>query len=510
MTQTSENNKRIAKNTIVLYVRMIFLLCISLFTSRVVLNMLGVEDYGIYNVVGGIVAMFGFLNGSMSSATQRYITFALGKGDMKRLKTVFSTTLQIHTLIAIIIVLLGESIGLWFLYHKMQIPAERMDAAFWVLQCSVVSTVVMVISVPYNSDIIAHEKMSAFAYFSILEALLKLLIAYMLVVSPYDKLVIYAILLLLVEVLLRFSYSIYCNKYFEESKYHHVWDKALFKEMTFFASWSIFGNFASVLFGQGLNILLNVFFGPAINAARGIAVQVQGVIQQFVTNFQMALNPQITKTYAKGNMEEMHKLMFRSARFSFYLLFLLSLPVLFETNFLLTLWLKNVPENSATFLRIMICTSLIYACANPLIIANQATGKVKKYQAVCGTTLIMILPISYIALKLGMPAYSVFIVHFIMEGVCQLARMIMLRPLIGLRVRDYFVHVYSKIIIVVVVSTILPAIVYNIMDASILRFFVVSIVCAASVSLVAYSLGLTSDEKVFVVAKVNDALCKFK
>ena len=296
MSQTSENNKRIAKNTLVLYVRMIFLLCISLFTSRVVLNMLGVEDYGIYNVVGGIVAMFGFLNGSMSSATQRYITFALGKGDMKRLKTVFSTTLQIHTLIAIIIVLLGESIGLWFLYHKMQIPAERMDAAFWVLQCSVVSTVVMIISVPYNSDIIAHEKMSAFAYFSILEALLKLLIAYMLVVSPYDKLVIYAILLLLVEVLLRFCYSIYCNKYFEESKYHHVWDKALFKEMTFFASWSIFGNFASVLFGQGLNILLNVFFGPAINAARGIAVQVQGVIQQFVTNFQMALNPQITNT----------------------------------------------------------------------------------------------------------------------------------------------------------------------------------------------------------------------
>lgn len=510
MSQTSENNKRIAKNTLVLYVRMLFLMCISLFTSRVVLNTLGVEDYGIYNVVGGIVAMFGFLNGSMSSATQRYITFALGKGDMERLKTIFSTTLQIHTLIAGIIVVLGETVGLWFLYNKMQIPADRMDAAFWVLQCSIVSTVVMIISVPYNSDIIAHEKMSAFAYISILEAVLKLVIVYLLVVSPYDKLIVYAFLLLGVQVLLRIIYNVYCNKHFEESKYRHVWNKALFKEMTGFAGWSLFGNFSAVIFSQGLNMLLNVFFGPVVNAARGIAVQVQGVIQQFVNNFQMALNPQITKTYAKGEMTEMHKLMFRSARFSFYLLFFLSLPVLFETNFLLTVWLKTVPENTVTFLRIMICTSLIYTCANPMIVANQATGKVKKYQAVCGSTLIMILPISYLLLKLGMPAYSVFICHFVMECVCQLARMIMLRPLIGLKVRDYFVHVYSKVFIVVAVSAIVPAIVYNMMDDTILRFFVVCSLCAVSVALVAYSLGLTTNEQKFVQSKVKDTLCKFK
>ena len=508
--QTSENNKRIAKNTLVLYVRMIFLMCISLFTSRVVLNTLGVEDYGIYNVVGGIVAMFGFLNGSMSSATQRYITFALGKGDMERLKTIFSTTLQIHTLIAGIIVVLGETVGLWFLYNKMQIPADRMDAAFWVLQCSIVSSVVMIISVPYNSDIIAHEKMSAFAYISILEAVLKLVIVYLLVVSPYDKLIVYAFLLLGVQVLLRVIYNVYCNKHFEESKYHHVWDKALFKEMTGFAGWNIFGSFSAVIFNQGLNMLLNVFFGPVVNAARGIAVQVQGVIQQFVGNFQMALNPQITKTYAKGEMTEMHKLMFRSARFSFYLLFLLSLPVLFETNFLLTVWLKTVPENTVTFLRIMICTSLIYTCANPMIVANQATGQVKKYQVVCGSTLLMILPISYIFLKLGMPAYSVFIVHFVMEALCQLARMIMLRPLIGLKLRDYFVHVYSKVFIVVAVSAIVPAIVYNMMDDTILRFFVVCSLCAVSVAMVAYSLGLTTNEKAFLLSKVKNKISFYR
>lgn len=488
---------------------MIFLMCVALFTSRVILNTLGVEDYGIYNVVGGIVAMFGFLNGSMSSATQRYITFALGKGDMERLKTVFSTTLQIHALIAIIIVILGETIGLWFLYSEVQIPAERMNAAFWVLQCSIVSMVVMIISVPYNSDIIAHEKMSAFAYISILEAVLKLGIVYLLVISPYDKLIVYAVLLLLVQVLIRFCYSIYCNRHFEETKYRHVWDKALFKEMTSFAGWSLFGNLSAVLFGQGLNMLLNVFFGPIVNAARGIAVQVQSAIQQFVSNFQMALNPQITKTYAKGEMEEMHTLMFRSARFSFYLLFLLSLPVLFETDFLLTIWLKIVPENTVTFLRIMICTSLIYTCANPMIIANQATGKVKKYQAVCGTTLIMILPISYVLLKLGLPPWSVFVCHFVMECVCQLARMIMLRPLIGLRIRDYFTNVYSKIFLVVAVSVILPAIVYNIMDATVLRFFVVVVVCLVSVTLFAYSLGLTPNERRFVLAKTKDILNKF-
>ena len=509
-TQTSDNNKRIAKNTLLLYFRMLFMMGISLYTSRVVLNTLGVEDYGIYNVVGGIVAMFGFINGSMSSATQRYITFALGKGNKSRLQTVFSTTLQIHTLIAGIIVLLGETIGIWFLYNKMQIPADRMDAAFWVLQASIIDSVIMIVSVPYNADIVAHEKMSAFAYISILEAVLKLVIVYMLVVFSFDKLILYAFLLLAVQVLIRFCYSIYCNKHFEETKYRHVWDKALFKEMTGFAGWSMFGNLSAVLFGQGLNMLLNVFFGPVVNAARGVAVQVQNAIQQFVGNFQMALNPQITKTYAKGELSEMHKLMFRSARFSFFLLFFLSLPVLFETNFILTIWLKTVPENTVVFLRIMICTSLIYTCANPMIIANQATGKVKKYQAVCGTTLIMILPISYVLLRLGLPAYSVFICHFVMEALCQVFRMMMLRPLINLRLRDYFIHVYSRVFLVVVVSSILPAIVYNLMDDTVLRFFAVGMVCVLSVGFVAYVLGLTRNERVFVKSKCIGILNRFK
>lgn len=503
-TNTTANNKRIAKNTLLLYVRMLFMMATSLFTSRVVLNTLGVEDYGIQNVVGGVVAMFGFLNGSMSSATQRFITFELGKGDEERLKTVFSTTLQIHALIACIIVLLGETVGLWFLYNKMQIPVERMNAAFWVLQCSIVSTVVMIVSVPYNACIIAHEKMSAFAYISVLEAILRLLIVYLLLVFPFDKLIVYALLALIVQLSIRFCYSIYCHRHFQETKYKHVWDKHLFKEMTGFAVWSLWGNLSVILYTQGLNMLLNVFFGPVVNAARAIAVQVQSAIQQFVSNFQMALNPQITKTYAQGEMEQMHTLMFRSARFSFYLLFFLSLPVLLETEFILTIWLKTVPEHTFTFLRIMICTSLIYTCANPMIIANQATGKVKKYQAVCGSLLILILPISWILLELGLPAYSVFIVHFVMEAVCQIARMMMLRPLIGIGLREYFLNIYLRVAVVVAAAVILPIFVFNTLDSGIIRFFVVGFVCVISVTSSAYFLGLSTGERIFINSKVVD------
>lgn len=508
MQDTTANNKRIAKNTLLLYIRTLFIMLVTLYTSRVVLNTLGVTDYGIYNVVGGVVAMFGFINGSMSSATQRYITFALGKGDKEKLQKVFSTALQIHVFIAILIIILGETVGLWFMHTQMQIPADRMDAAFWVLQCSIVSTAVMIISVPYNSDIIAHEKMSAFAYISILEAVLKLAIVFALVLSPFDRLIFYAFLILAVQLLIRSCYSHYCNRHFEESKYRHVWDKSLFKNMTGFAGWSMFGHLASVLFGQGLNMLLNVFFGPVVNAARAVSVQVQSAILQFVGNFQMALNPQITKTYAKGEIDEMHKLMFRSARFSFYLLFFLSLPVLFETEFILTVWLKTVPDNTVIFLRIMICTSLIYTLANPLIVANQATGKVRKYQTVCGSILLMILPVSYACLKLGCPAYSVFIVHFVMESIAQFARMIMLRQLIGIRIVDYIKNIYIRVVAVVVLSVLVPFIVYENMDNTVARFFAMCLICVLSVSTVVYTVGLSKNERVFVKTKITAMINK--
>lgn len=497
----SANNKRIAKNTLLLYVRMLFGMLVSLYTSRVILQTLGVEDYGVYNVVGGVITMFTFLNSAMSSATSRYITFEIGKGNMEQLKKVFSTSLQIHAIIALLIVILGETVGLWFLMNELVIPDGRMDAAMWVYQCSVVTAVVTIMSVPYNADIIAHEKMSAFAYISVLEIILKLAIVYLLVVLPFDKLKVYAVLVLMVGLFVRYIYTRYCHKHFEESHYIHRIDKPLLREMSSFAGWSFWGNLAAILYSQGLNMMLNIFFGPVVNAARGIATQIQHVVTQFVTNFHMALNPQITKTYASGELDKMHSLMFRSARFSFMLLFFLSLPIMLETNYILTLWLGIVPENTVIFARIIIAISLIYTIANPCVIANQATGKVKVYQAVVGGLLLLILPISYIVLKMGAPAYSVFIVHFCVESVAQFARMYMLRNMIDLPLLSYVKNIYLPIMGVVLLSLVLPMLVYNNMQEGIIRFLAVGMTCVLSVAMTSLFIGMTCNERSFLIDK---------
>lgn len=502
MMDNKINNTRIAKNTLMLYFRMFFTMLVSLYTSRVILNTLGVEDYGIYSVVGGIITMFTFINSAMVSSTQRYLNFELAIGNENRLRSVFNTSLQIHALISIVIIILGETVGVWFLLEKLVIPESRITAAMWVYQCSIISCVVNIMSVPYNADIIAHERMSTFAYISILEVTLKLLIVYMLVVSPYDKLTVYAILLLLVQLFIRYIYSRYCNKHFKESLLKIEFNKSLFKEMSGFAGWSFWGNLSSILYTQGLNMMLNIFFGPVVNAARGIAIQVQSAVQQFVSGFQTALNPQITKNYAAGNLEDMHSLMFRSARFSFLLLFFISLPVLLETDFLLALWLKNVPENAVVFTQIMICISLIYTTANPCAIANQATGKVKVYQMVVGGILLTILPISYVVLKLGAPAYSVFIIHFCVESVAQFYRMYMLRSLINLPIREYLNNIYIPVFATVVMSIILPLIVHAQFAYGWLQFFAVCFTCVISVGFSIYWIGITKYERDFFCKKV--------
>ena len=497
MSDTSSANKRIAKNTLVLYFRMLFTMGISLFTSRVILQTLGVEDYGISSVVGGVISMFTFINAAMVSSTQRYLNFELVRGDANQLRSVFSTSLQIHALIALAIIVLSETVGLWFLNEKLVIPEARMTAAMWVYQCSILSCAVSIMSTPYNAVIVAHEKMSAFAYISILDVSLKLLVVYLLVVLPFDKLIILAILNLLVQLFIRYIYTLYCHRHFPESYFQFKFNKTLFKEMFGFAGWSFWGNLAAILYTQGLNMMLNIFFGPIVNAARGIAVQVQSAVQQFVGGFQTALNPQITKNYASNNLPQMHSLMFRSARFSFLLLFFLSLPVLMETNFILTLWLKTVPDDAVVFTQIMICISLIYTTANPCVIANQATGKVKIYQMVVGGILLLILPISYVVLKLGAPAYSVFIVHFCIESLAQFSRMYMLRKLIHLPLWQYMKNIYIPIVSTVVIAIILPLVVRIQVAEGWLRFLAVGFTCVLSVGASSYFIGFTKQERVF-------------
>ena len=501
MSDTSSANKRIAKNTLVLYVRMLFTMGISLFTSRVILQTLGVEDYGISSVVGGVISMFTFINAAMVSSTQRYLNFELVRGDANQLRSVFSTSLQIHALIALAIIVLSETVGLWFLNEKLVIPEARMTAAMWVYQCSILSCAVSIMSTPYNAVIVAHEKMSAFAYISILDVSLKLLVVYLLVVLPFDKLIILSILNLLVQLFIRYIYTLYCHRHFPESYFQFRFNKTLFKEMFGFAGWSFWGNLAAILYTQGLNMMLNIFFGPIVNAARGIAVQVQSAVQQFVGGFQTALNPQITKNYASNNLPQMHSLMFRSARFSFLLLFFLSLPVLMETNFILTLWLKTVPDDAVIFTQIMICISLIYTTANPCIIANQATGKVKIYQMVVGGILLLILPISYVVLKLGAPAYSVFIVHFCIESLAQFSRMYMLRKLIHLPLWQYMKNIYIPIVSTVVIAIILPLVVRMQVAEGWLRFLAVGFTCVLSVGASSYFIGFTKQERVFFLDK---------
>jgi len=507
MISISVDNKRIAKNTFILYIRMSVFMVIGFYTSRVILNTLGVEDYGVYNVVGGIVTMFTFINGALASATSRNITFELGTGDTEKLRSVFGTGLTIHGIVSIIIIIASETIGLWLFYKKMQIPETRLDAAMWVYQLSVLSAVLSIMMVPYNAVIIAHEKMSAFAWMTLLDAILKLVIVFLLVIIPYDKLIIYALLFFIVSIIDQIIYLIYCYQKFPECHTNFIWNKSLIKEMSSFAGWSFFGNLAGITYTQGLNLLLNIFFGPVVNAARGVAIQVQNIVQQFIRNFQMALNPQITKTYAANELEEMHHLMFRSARFSFLLMFFISLPTLLETNFILILWLKVVPENTILFFRIIMCTSLIYTTANPLIIANQATGIVKKYQIVCGSILLTILPFSYIALTMGAPAYSVFIIHFIIEAITQIARMYMLRNLINLPIGAYIKQIYLPLGRVIITSIILPISIHCMMNEGLMRFLTVGFISVLSVGSASFFLGLNSNERHFLLEKIK---IKFK
>lgn len=511
MQDASSNNRRIAKNTLLLYVRMLFTMAISLYTSRVVLNTLGVTDYGIYNVVGGVIALLGFLTNSMGAASSRYITYDLGKGNMEMMKQTFGNILSIHFILAGIILFVGETIGLWFVLNKLQIPDDRYVAALWVYQFSVFTAVLSVISVPYNASIIAHERMKAFAYIGIVDAVLKLAIVYLLLVIPYDKLIVYAILFFCIQVFDRVVYGVYCTRHFEETRAKCTFNKSLFKEIFSFAVWTMNGNLAVIGYTQGINILLNLFFGPVVNAARGIAVQVQGVVQSFCNNFQMALNPQLTKSYAQGDLLHMQKLLTASSKFSFFMLILILLPLMLEAPLVLKLWLGVVPEHTVNFLRLILCSSMLLTLSNPVIVSVHATGRIKRFQVIEGTLLLSIVPIAYFLLKFfGIEPEYVFCVHIIIEILTQYARINIVLPMIRMKVSDYFREVILPILKVVILSPIIPLIVYFSINQSIVTFFVVCVVSVLSVLCVIYFVGCTKVERNFVLTKVSGVILKVR
>jgi O-antigen/teichoic acid export membrane protein len=423
----SVNKTTIAKNTLMLYLRMILVMAATLYTTRIVLKNLGVEDYGIYNVVAGIVSMFAFLNASMAGATQRFLSFELGINDEKRVNLVFCQSVIIHLIIAAVILVLAETIGLWFVYNKLTIPEERFDSAMWVYQIAILSFIFQVVNVPYHASIIAHEKMNVYAWVSIIDVALKLGIAFVISVSPIDKLITYSLLILMTTIVMFLFYRIYSKRHFKECKFHLLFDKSKFTEMFSFASWNIIGNMAYTLRVQGSNILLNMFFGPVVNAARGVAHQVDGAVEQFVTNFQTASNPQIVKSYAQEEYQETMRLVSQCSKFSFFLMILLGMPIMFQVDYILSIWLTNVPEYTAIFVQLILLNGIIDSLSKALKTHVKATGKVKWYMIIQGGFYLLALPVIWIFLKLGYSPVSSIVILVAFTFLGTFLRLILVR-----------------------------------------------------------------------------------
>lgn len=506
----SDNNKRIAKNTLLLYFRMLLTMGISLYTSRVVLDVLGVVDFGIYNVVGGFVAMFIFISGAMTTATQRFLSFEIGKGEKGNLQSLFSTSVIIHFILAIIVLVLAETVGLWFLNTHMNFPKERYVAANWVFQFSVFTFLINVVSVPYNAAIVAYEHMKAFAYVSIVDVCLKLLVVYMLSISTYDKLIVYAFFLALIAITLRVIYGIYCNINFKECRCNFVWNKAYGMNMLSFVGWNLIGSIAGVAKEQGINVLLNIFFGATVNAARGIAHQVLNAVTGFVSNFQLAMNPQIVKLYALGEKKEMFKIVFKGSKYSYLLLLFLSLPVIIETPFILGVWLKSVPEYTVVFIRLILITALIDSLSGTLIISMHASGKVRDYQIIVGGLSLLTLPLTYVLFRMNYPPYMAMVVGMIISLLCHFARLLLLKKSIGIPFTEFVKNVTFRCFCVSFFSLIVPLwYYYHIQNDSWLSFLSVVIITVCSTICTIYMLGLSKDEKMFVRHKMYLAMKYF-
>lgn len=490
---------------------MLFGMLVSLYTSRVVLQALGVEDYGIYNVVGGVVTMFSLLSGALSAAVSRFLTFELGRNDLVRLRKVFSSALCVHALLALFVLVLSETLGLWFLNYQMNIPADRMIAANWVFQFSLFSFLLGLFSVPYNASIISHERMGIFAFVGIGDTLLQLGIVLFIAFGGIcsDKLIVYASLLVVKGMLFQLFYFYYCRKSFKECRFKLSLDKQLLKEMTGFAGWNFIGASSAILRDQGGNILLNLFYGPALNAARGVANQVSNAIGSFVGNFMIALNPQITKSYAAAEYGYTFSLIFRGARFSYYLLLWLALPVLLNTQYILSIWLNVVPEHTILFVQLVLVFSMCETISNPLITVMLATGKIRNYQIVVGGLQMMNFPLSYIFLKMGFLPEIIVMVAISLSLICLGARLILLRDMIQLPVARFLRHVCGNIIVVTILSLTVPLYARWELPNNLFGFIFSCIICFGWGGIILYRFGCSVSERKFLISKLQFASAKW-
>lgn len=503
MSQTLDNNKRIAKNTLILYVRMLFTVGISFYSTRLILANLGVENYGIYNVIGGFVSMFYMVTSTMTQAVSRFLTYDLGKGDLTKLQKTFSTSVNILLLMAFLVVLLAETIGMWFVNSKLNIADDRMVAANWIYQFSVFSFVLEMISVPYGASVISHEKMGTFAFVTVTKVLLTFCVALLLAVSPIDKLVFYGLLIFAIELCIQMIYWIYCRKNFEECRYSLKIDKTIFKDMFSFAGWNFFTTSAAMLSGQGVSILLNMSFGATINAARGIASQVNGTTGAFFSNFEKAMHPQITKSYAAKNYDYTKSLVCRGAKITYLLLFVVALPCILEADFFLSKWIKEVPPYAAVFVQLTLLNNLIEVILHTNMTLNSATGKIRNYQLLLCIGYLFIFVGSYVVLKISNSPIYAMIVTNVINIIMIFPRIQITKDILGITIGYFSREVLSRLAVMSLISaTICMLFMYFVEDGWI-RFFSVCILSTLSVIISSYSIVFTQNERTIVVELVK-------
>lgn len=506
MTDTAANNRRIAKNTIFLYFRMLITMLVALYTSRVILDSLGIVDFGIYNVVGGMVTMFAFFSSSLSNATQRFLNFKLGENDAEGTNHVFNLSLLIYFIISFVVLIAAEIIGLWLLYNKLVIPPERMDAAFWVMQATIISLFITLNGIVFNSMLIAKENMKIYAYIGIIEACAKLAIAFAIAYTPFDKLKMYSVLLLAVTFCIQSFYAIVCYRKYAECKFKPHWDRTLFTEMFKFAGWNGFSTLIWAINDQGSSILLNIFFGPAVNAAKGVANQVNGAVSQFTNNFFTAVRPQIVKSYASGEITYFRQLIFNSTRFSIYLMLLLCLPIIYKSEYILGLWLVDVPEYAPGFVNLILCYSLVFTLTCPWWAAIQAIGKLKKYILVGDTIYLMAFPASLICLYHGAEPTVVFKSLIIARLIYSVAVIRITASYIPFSYKEFFKTTVFPIIKVTLASFFCIYFVNRLFQdtfAELIAFVAASIICTSAII---FLLGLKQNERRQTINKIKRLL----
>lgn len=506
---TAIDSKRIAKNTLFLYLRTFVSIVIALYTSRKILEALGIEDFGILNVVGGVTALMAFINGSMSVATQRFLTYELGRESEGQFNKVFNITVYIHAALGAIVLIVAETVGFWFVNTHLNIPEARMGAANLIYQASIFSAILGILQTPYNAAIVSHEHMHIYAFVGLGETFIKLFVVLLLLIYPYDRLAIWGGAFFVVQLGISLTYRTYCLRKFDNCHLHrYVWDKELFKSMFCFTGWNMFGTIAWTVKDQGASILLNIFGGPVFNAARGISGQVTGALRNLISGFQTAVNPQITKNYAAGDMKATCSLLCKTSKISFFLMLFVSLPVMFEIDFILDLWLVDVPKMASLFTCLVIIESLFDTLAGPMITSLMATGRIKWYQIVVGSVLLFNIPVSYLLLKNGSHIATPLVVSVVFMILGNATRIFFCRSMLGLSLRIYLVEVIVPILSVGILSTIPAYIVVSYMHPGWIRLIVTTVVSVIAVGTLCYTIGLTNSERIFIVNVIKPRIAR--